>query len=472
MDQQQILNALATAFKTVSTPSAYHPTGPGGLFAQPGLDRAVFTAMQLPVQGLIAQLPVMETRYANPNYALFTGQTANSGDDPTGPCDDPKTVGTRKICTTMLPLGKQRLQTQSIDITEVGLYTNRGEFDDLQIFGGLDPTSGVAPGLPIGPMQTAITRDATAKLYALAVGWTYEFSRELYTGDPSNNDGDREYFYGLDTLVNTGYRDVFTGVACPRADSYVVDMDNLVVNSNGTTYVKRVSNMYRYLQDTARKAGLPNTSWRFVMHPNLFYELSEVWPCAYHTTGCEGIATTTNDTTQFIDARDNTQARDEMRGDMIAMTGQFLMIDGQRVPVILDDTVTEEASAGVFSSPIYLLPFTTLGRMPVLYMEYFSFAGQPIDTAEMFSPGGSYQVVDGGRFLLHKKPPLNNCLQITAQARTRLVLRTPHLAGRLDNVAYTTVSGGHFPDWEPGDTYYTDGGKLLTTPQSYYSPTS
>lgn len=472
MDQQQFINALATAMKTVSTPSAYHPTGPGGLFAQPGLDRAVFTAMQLPHEGLIKQIPAMQTRYANPNYAIFTGQTANSGDDPDGPCDDPKTVGPQKICTTMLPLGKQRLQTDSIDITEVGLYTNPGETENLQIFGGIDPTAGAAPSLPLGPLQTAITNDATAKLFALAAGWVYEFSRELYTGDPSNNSGDREYFYGLDTLVNTGYRDAITGVACSRADSYVVDMDSLVVNSNGTTYVKRISNMYRWLQNVARMAGLPGTSWKFVMRPELFYEVSEVWPCAYHTTGCEGVATTANDTTQFIDARDNTRMRDEMRGDMNAMTGQFLMIDGYRVPVILDDTITETASAGVFSSPIYLLPFTVLGRIPVLYMEYFSYTGQPIDTAEMFSPGGSYQVVDGGRFLLHKKPPNNNCIQITAQARTRLVLRTPYLAGRLDNVAYTTVSGGHFPEWEHDDAYYTDGGKLLTTPQSYYSPTS
>lgn len=472
MDQQQFAQALAMAMKAVSTPSVYHPTGRGGLFAQPGLDRAVFTAMQLPQQGLHSRLTVRQSMDANPQYALFTGQTANTGDNPTGPCDDPKTVGTQKICTTMLPLSKERLQTDAIDITEVGLRTNRGEFLDLEIFGGIDPKTLGAPSLSLDPMQTAITHDATAKLYGLAVGWIYEFSRDLYTGNPSNNSGEREYFYGLDSQVNTGYQDSITGIACSIADSYVYDMASLVVNSNGSTYVARIENMCRWLLRKAAQANLLPVRWQFVMRPDLFYALSEVWPCAYHTTGCEGVATSTNDTTQFIDARDNTQMRDDMRADMANLTGQYLPVDGQRIPVILDSTIPETASAGVFSSSIYLLPFTVLGAIPSLYMEYFSYAGRPIDTAEMFSPLASYRVIDGGRFLLHKKPPNNNCIQITAQARTRLVLRTPHLAGRLDNVAYTTVAGGHMPEPFPGDIYYEDGGKLLTTPQSYYPPTS
>jgi len=161
--------------------------------------------------------------------------------------------------------------------------------------------------------------------------------------------------------------------------------------------------------------------------------------------------------------------RDSMR------TGQYLMIDGQRVDVILDDAIAEtEPVAGVFSSTIYFVPLTVLGNVPVTYLEHFNYdaPGAAMDAARVFAPDGSYYSSDSGRFLWHRKPPTNFCVQFLAKTEPRLLLLTPHLAGRLTNVRYSPLmhERGSFTN----DGYFVDGGRTdrLGYGPSFYSPTS
>src|SRR3954466_1719335 len=105
--------------------------------------------------------------------------------------------------------------------------------------------------------------------------------------------------------------------------------------------------------------------------------------------------------------------RDQMRGDIFNRTGQYLLIDGQQVPVILDDAITEtEVGSGVFSSSIYFVPMTVLGNTPVTYLEYLNYdsAGGAMEAARTFAPDGTFYTSDSGRFLWIKKPPTNFCV--------------------------------------------------------------
>ena len=70
----------------------------------------------------------------------------------------------------------------------------------------------------------------------------------------------------------------------------------------------------------------------------MFYEITEVWPCAYLTYRCTNIAT---GNTAFVDSAEAIRLRDEMRGNVYDRTGQYLLIDGVRVPVVLDDGIAE-----------------------------------------------------------------------------------------------------------------------------------
>ena len=66
-------------------------------------------------------------------------------------------------------------------------------------------------------LSNVLNTEVAKAIFELGVAWSRDFAREIYTGNPTNNTsgGGRQYFYGLDTLINTGYRDAITGVACP-----------------------------------------------------------------------------------------------------------------------------------------------------------------------------------------------------------------------------------------------------------------
>ena len=478
IDYKELADRLlqGITLKTVpsSTPTTVYGHGPGGLFSAPGLEAPLFSAMILPVMGVQDILPAYPNRNANPLYGIITGQTATTGSEPTGVCDDPPTVGLTKLCMQSQPFGRESRQTRVYDVDRTGLLQNRSDMTDLRLlnnpFGQVSNTN--VPTLPgNNPAQIAQNEFAKA-MFEFAVGWKRDFARLLYTGTPTNNTAGGGYkeFWGFDALINTGYRDAETGTACPAADSIVRSFGSLDVASNGTTIVRTITNMYRNLKYIASKSGLAPVKWGIAMSWALFYEITEVWPIAYHTYR-NTVTASPNSQTTFNNGTDLTNMRDAMRGDIDAMTGQYLLIDGQKVDVILDEAITETVLAGEsFTSSIYFIPLTVLGGTPVTYMDYFD-QSLSYEFAQQFAPG-FYQVTDGGRFLIHKKPPTNFCVQMLGKTEPRLVLRTPFLAARLTSVKYTPVA--HERSWDTASSYFADGvgTSRLGAFRSFFTPTA
>lgn len=466
-----------------STPTSTYGHGPGGLFSFPGLSKPVFSAMILPRLGLQSILPVKPSMDANPLYGIFTGVTATSGSEPSGVCDDPPTAGLSKLCTHTFVFGRQSRQTPVMQIDRAGLWTNRGEFGDLSFLGnpwqgaaGNNPNVPTVPGT--GSVDGVLTNEAKKKIFELAVAWSRDFARVIYTGSPGNNTAGGGYkeFYGLDRLINTGYSDSETNQACPAADSIVRSFGNLDISTNGAALVRNITNMYRNLRYIAVEAGLDPVKWAICMRWSAFYEVTEIWPCAYLTYRCTNIGT---GNTAFVDSNDAIKLRDDMRGNIYDRTGQYLLIDGERVDVIIDDGITElnntnqaGVPAGSFRSTLYFVPLTVLGGTPVTYMEYLNFdaPGAAMEVARQFAPGDSYFTSDSGRFLWHKKPPTNWCVQLLAQTQPRLLLLTPHLAARLTGVQYTPVQHEREPFTDAA--YFVNGGRTDRNgyAPSYYQP--
>lgn len=483
IDYEQLAMALLSVkeagvgkrLKTVSsTPTSVYGHGPGGLFSSPGLSRPLFSAMVLPKVGISSILPLRPTNETNPLFGIITGVTASVGSEPNGVCDDPKSAGLTKLCTHSFVFGRYSRQTRVFDIDRAGRVTNRGEFMDLQLMNnpfsipGLDqPPS--APGF--NAAQVAQNEVAKA-LFEFAVSWSRDFARKLYTGTPSNNTAGGGYkeFYGLETLVNTGYRDAETGIACPAADSLVRSFGDLNVTSNAAALAKNLTNMYRNLKFLASRAGLEPVRWVISMPFALFYEITEVWPISYLTYRALAIPA---GSTNFVNSSDVEKMRDEMRGDLYDYQGQFLLIDGQKIPVVLDDSVPEVAQGdGSFTSDIYFIPVTVMGGQPVTYMEYFNYEtpGGALEMARQLAPNDMYFTTDGGRFLWHKKPPQNFCVQAMAKTEPRLMLLTPYLAARLQNVKYMPVEHERSPFTD--SYYWVNGGNTQGNAYapSYLSP--
>ena len=461
------------AYKAVSsTPTTTYGHGNGGLFSYPGLERPVFSAMILPTLGLQSLLPVRQSNTENPVYGIFTGVTATTGTEPTGVCDDPPTAGLSKLCMHTFVWGRQSRQTRVFELDRFGRITNRGEFRDLQLMG--NPFNTPNPNVPTIPgmasAANALNDEVAKALFEFAVAWARDFAVEMYTGNPTNNTagGGRKYFHGLDTLINTGYRDAETGVACAAADSIIRSFGDLRVDSNGTSFVRTLTYIMRNLKYIAEHAGLNPAEWVLAMRWGLWYEITEIWPCAYNTYRCQtGIFTTSQ--TQVTDSAANIRMRDEMRA------GRYLLIDGERIPVVTDEAIAEtEPAAGVFESQIYFVPLRVLGNTPTTFLEAFNYdaPGAAMEAARVFAPDGSYYTSDSGRFLWHRKPPTNYCVQIMAKTEPRLLLLTPHLAARLTDIRYSPLIHERESFTDAG--YFVDGGRTdrLGYGPSLYTPTA
>src|SRR3990167_7922700 len=175
----------------------------------------------------------------------------------------------------------------------------------------------------------------------------------------------------------------------------------------------------------------------------------------------------------MVDARDALHLREAMR------EGSYLVIDGRRVPVIVDDAINEESStdtnrvdATCFASDIKIVPLTVKGNIASLYWEYFDWRGNYAAMSQAVM--GSSPLIsnffwsDGGQYFWHMLPPDLYCVQWTAIIKPRIILRTPFLAAAINNVQYCPLI--HTRDSYPNDPYFVDGGVTSrTTAPSLYS---
>lgn len=460
------------------------PGGVAGLFSYPGLEQPIVNAMIMPRLGLLDLLPSRTNIYDNPLYGIMTGVTASTGSEPSGVCDDPPTAGLMKLCTHAFVWGRFSRMTRVFDIDRAGRHINRSDFNDLELVGnplGPENQAGIIPQIPgTSSPQLAVRSEIAKALFEFAVSWGRDFASTVYDGSPTNNTAGGGYKepYGLDILINDNYRDAETGVACPAADSIIRSFGSLEIGRNATdaaneAIVVELTYIYRNLRYNASRMGLDPASWVLTMPWGLFYDLTEIWPCAYATYRCNVLG---ENNRGVVDIMEQNRFRDDMRGDVFTQTGQYLLIDGQRVPVVLDDGIAETNLAGSsFSGGIYFVPLRILGNRPATFIEYINYDGAngAMEMARALAPAGSYYTTNGGRFLWHAKPPTNFCVQLLSKTEWRVILETPQIAARLTDIKYTPLI--HERAWDTANTsFYVDGGGTDRGSRgpSFYSPTA
>jgi len=439
-----------------TTPGVPFLHGPGGLFGVAGLERDIFSA-HINANGLASVLPVNPTVQTNPLYGYITGFQDSSGTQPdpdTDPCGAFPTVGAIKNCIQTARFGRYGFETRAIDLNRLGQVINRGEFMDLRIINSPlvnQFANGIFGGLP-SDQSNLLARDFTARLLEVGVAFQREISQQTYAGTGLTNQ-----FPGLDILIGTNKVDALTGTDCPALDSDIKDFNYGCIDDTtlSSGIVRTLTTMYRFVKHNATHMNFGNVTWTWVMRSNLFDELADVWPCQYNTERCEPIGTNSR---VFVDGDSQRRFTDEMRN------GKFLLIDGQRIPVIIDDFVVEESSGtpganlidGQFASDIYLIPMTVRGGTPVTFWDVFDYRNNSL--RETISGGRLTNDFwsDDGRYLWHKEPPSQSCVQWSAQIRPRIILRTPQLAGRLQNVCYEPLQ--HYRDADVDGYYHVNGG--------------
>ena len=197
--------------------------------------------------------------------------------------------------------------------------------------------------------------------------------------------------------------------------------------------------------------------------PEAWWILTQIWPCSYLTFRCD---LSDNDQARLvIDGAEQVRMRDQLRAD------NALIIDGRRIEVVLDDgipelTATTSASVteGCFASDIWLIPMSVVGGRAVTFLEHMDYNNPSLQSA--LTTFAQDVRVEGPWITWPKRT--NLCLQLQTKIEPRLLMRTPWLAGRLQNVMYcpeTPHTRQPFPD----DPYFADGGLTERDGPSYFS---
>jgi hypothetical protein len=442
--------------------------GPGGLLTFPGVDPAVFSAMVQPTS-ILGQLAAVPSVYTNPTYWTITGVGADSGSEKQDVCDDAPVAGLMAGCLMTSVFGRYERATPELELNRLGARNDRADPLDLALVNSSIASSGIfGSGVQsAGAPGDVFTNEVSRKFWERNVSLWRLLSAQLWTGTPANNTAGGGYkeLTGFQVLVNTGHRDAETGALCSNNDSYLVDYGyNRIDGSGLAQIVPTVTNMYHQLYRRAELMGLLPVRWIIAMRSQMFYELTALWPCSYLSFRCATVIDGGNGMRGVIDAQDAIRFRDEMRA------GKYLMIDGVRVEVQLDDGIPELSGnnsgghfpAGCFSSDVYFIPMSVVGGRAVTYLEYFEYQNPSLQDALGNMILGRIE----GAFLTWPRQT-NQCVTWQTKVEPRLIMRTPWLAGRIQNVVYCPIQ--HEPEGFPSDPYFVNDGRTSRPGPSLYS---
>lgn len=459
--------------QTAGAPVGPYLHGPGGLFGVRGLKRGVISTHTQITGSLGEVIPVGatgavrdgSTNEINPLFPYITGFLRSDQQEKDGVCDDPPQAAGMKTCILTAQFGRKEFKTRQLEINHVGQHINRGEFDDLVIENGplVNQMGGLMQGF-FGNLSNsqALSAGSEMMIRFAEVGIAFQrwFCPQVFTGNPSNNaaGGGYKEFPGLDLLIGTNKVDANSGQACPSLYSDVKDFAYRQVDSSADpTLMKTLTTMLHILNRKAIQQNLAPVDFRFVMRSDLFYYITEIWACNYLSYRCFSFDGANIDPVGEFSTETAIRMKEDMRN------GSYLLIDGRKYPVIQDDCIMEESTAdnqsipiGGYGSDIYILPFSARGgTLRTLYWEYYNYNQGPMQTVQTIH-GSTFFWTDNGVFLWGVKPPDNWCIEAISKVEPRIILRTPQLAGRLQNVVYLPLQ--HVDDPLPSQPYHVDGG--------------
>jgi hypothetical protein len=484
MDQDTI-NALAQSFakaiadagkplgfevgqkSPATAPSGTWIHGPGGLFAGAVVDKRVIS-LRIAPQGISSVLRAFPSVETNPQYGYITGFRDDGDSEPSDECSTCASTST-KTCVQTAQFGRFCRETKTMTLRRAIERVNRGDIDYQLVNDIFGPE--YAQSFFRGPSMMD-----KGRVMQLAVAWAMvEAGVGLqnvthpitWTGNPANNNGTGYMeFPGLDILIGTNKVDAITGDQCYALDSDVKNFGYNLVSATDASgnymIVRYLEYMEAYLYHNAVRQSLSPASWVIAMRPELWYELSMIWPTAWMST--RNITMKAGNTT-FIDSTRVREMVEEMQRSMT------IWINGRQHRVVLDDGIFEYTNvndgnvpAGTYASNIYFVPVSFLGGQNATFYEHLDYRVGREDQALARLQQEFW--TDDGRFLWTNERT-KFCFTISGEIRPRIVLLTPQLAGRINYVRYSPEQ--HFRSYDEDSDYFFDGGVYERPSPSLYS---
>jgi hypothetical protein len=417
-----------------------------GLFTARDVDMNIISTIVVP-NGILRLLPAIGVVRRNITVSFLTGFAQDDTPEPDYPCEDGPS-GTYSGCSMDFNWGRVSRCTNTMNFTELGRRLDEGD-TDLRLIGSLlSSTNGRLSMANINP-QDMLNVVVRSEMVGAGILFERNISRVVWIGDEANNTPHLGYAEatGLDSQITTGILDSADDLTpCPQLDSVVVDWEHADVSGTITAVGETweihevLADLMHYFTRLARSTGTNEVQWVIVMKPDLWRRLTAVFPTQYETDRASDSMDANAGERLIVEARAMREMKERMR------QGMYLPLNGVNYPVWLDDGIDEGSNtsdpanhtdAGEYSSTIYILPLTVAnGMMQVTYIEYMDYRDNNFAREQSLLPSANLDFwTDDGVFSWALEQ-VKWCFKICAQTEWRVLLRTPHFAGKIENINF------------------------------------
>lgn len=430
----------------------------GGLFSAPGVRPDRFSAMPR-VRTMTNLLRPMPNDIFNEILSIVTGATASIGSNPTDYCGTPAQPGALKQCEQQFKYGKYYMKSALQSINDIGYLRNRADVPG-QILNSAPEDYPLMPDIMWRIVDTRSVAQYAFYLQGIALERSLEPVMILGDNTKANTNttlGWISEFKGLDLQIKTGYTDT-SGVTCPAADSQVIGFNTTITGTigggDGRSITAAIIDLWYAAQDRAEQVGMGDTQFAFLMRKEMFRALTDVYANTYATARFPAASVSAGLPLVQM-AIETNRIREEM------LNGHYLIVEGQNVPVFFSEGIPLEGQGNnAYLADLYLVPISWAGR-PLLRLEYFNLNNQYINEWVGTIAQDRRRVLNNGLFAMGYNAQ-NFCDELLFASVMRLILETPFLAGRIDNIIFTYLANTR--NAIPSESLYVDGGT------SYYVP--
>lgn len=437
-----------TGLGVATKADAVAPHGTNALLSAAGVRPDMHSTIVAPTCFAEA-LPLYPSEYENELFEVITGQNADSGTNPSDVCSNPTQTGYLKTAQVVATFGQLWHGTKQINIADHLKRLNRADVNrNLLNFAG-NPANKYTPLLPTGnDINTVVRKEFTEFGVSAQLAVSHVMVQGLLTNTgASAHTGFIKEFDGISRWIRTGYTDNVSSVAATALDSLVTDYGSGTLDASAYTHI---ANVWRTLHMNGMNMGFGDVLHALLLHPYAMFPLVDTVACNFYTTRCS--------TSGLNDG--NAIAVHALNQEM--MNNMYIPIDNKRIPFMWDWSVpaTYTSATDTWESDFFFVPLMDGTGEALTYMEYLPF--NTVAGNELFNTGGQgdeYMLFNNGMYVSRKSNGENLCIIFKFHAQMRLVCRTPWLAGRVDNVDYSSAT----PFGSPviGETYYKDGGQYL-----------
>lgn len=421
-----------------------------GMYSLAGGRPGVFSALTRP-NSWLSIVSLERSEYATEILDTQTGQTADGATNATNFCGNPPEPGVLKTARQTYTWGSFYGKTRLNAPAQIGQLKDRGDISRNV----LNSPAVNSPFIPDIMHRLTDTRSQLAnELYTF--GNALERSTEVVSiqgtaAADNSRFGWFQEFKGLDGLVKTGHTDSVSGLVAPAMDSIVVSFNAAITSTaaggDGRTFSEVLDDTFHALEDRARQVGMGGAvQYAIIMRQELFRKATEQQAKAYN----------------FMRAAGGQYNEINIMGDTvqslrIAMqNGQFLLVNGLQIPVVFSEGLEFTAlGSGNYKSDFFIVPISW-GGVPLLRLQYFNMENEYTSEFINFMGNTNVKTLNNGMYLVGQRD-LGLCLEFHFQARMRLILDTPWLAARIDDLSFSYLNIATRTAL-PGTSLYVNGG--------------